>query len=110
VLYLRDGIIVGGGPMLNEPGDLSGQGMLLIGGPFDVGVGQPFITALGPRNKLCPGLTWPAIWSEPGQYEAILVKGPVTPSVDEEHVRLDIPTLGRWPLMVSRVRFPTEQA
>jgi len=106
VLYLRDGIIVGGGPSLNEPGDLTPQGMNLIGGPFDVGIGEPFISELGPRNKLCPGLAWPSIWSEPRDYEAILIKGQVLPGVDEEHIHLDIPTLGRWPLMVSRVPFP----
>ena len=29
VLYVRDGVIVGGGPMLNEAGDLSSQGLSL---------------------------------------------------------------------------------
>lgn len=104
VLYLRDGVIVGGGPMLNPPGDITGQAMDLVGSGFDVGPGRPSIEDLGRRDTLCPGLTWPQIWAEPQRYEAVLVQGRVLPRPDvgPDHVRLDIPTLGYGPLIVAR--------
>ena len=106
MLYVRDGVIVGGGPMLNQPGDMTGQAMSLIGSGFDVGPGRPITVDLGRRDKLCPGLTWPQVWSAPQRYEVVLVQGRVLPrpEVRPDHVVLDIPTLGYWPLIVARAR------
>jgi hypothetical protein len=106
VLYTRDGVIVGGGPMLNQAGDMTGQAMSLIGSGFDVGPGHPITEDLGRRDKLCPGLTWPQVWSAPQRHEVVLVQGPVMPMADNgpDHLRLEIPTLGYWPLIVARTR------
>jgi hypothetical protein len=104
VLYLKDGVIVGGGPMLNRPGDLTAQAMDLVGAGFDVGPGNPSTQDLGPRNELCPGLTWRQIWSEPRSYEALLVLGHVQPMPGNgsDTFLVDIPTLGYGPLLVAR--------
>jgi hypothetical protein len=106
VLYVRDGVIVGGGPMLNQPGDMTGQAVPLVGSGFDVGPGRPNTEDLGLRDKLCPGLTWPQVWSAPQRYEVVLVQGRVLPRPDvgPDHLVLDIPTLGYWPLIVARAR------
>ena len=79
VLYLKDGVIVGGGPMLNQPGDLTPQAMPLIGAGFHVDPDNPWTMDLGPRHRLCPALSWPESWSEPQRYEAVLVQGRVFP-------------------------------
>jgi hypothetical protein len=47
VLYLDEGVIVGGGPMLNKAGDLTGQGVNLVGGGFPLEAGVPSIEKLG---------------------------------------------------------------
>ena len=102
VLYLRDGVIVGGGPMLNEAGDLSSQGFDLIGAGFPVGPDRPWSELLGPRDRLCSTLTWPQVWARPQSYEAVLVMGPILQGSDQDRLRLDMPTLGRSPLLVAR--------
>jgi hypothetical protein len=109
VLYLKDGVIVGGGPMLNQPGDMTPQGMDLIGSGFDVGPGSPNTQYPGRRDTVCPGLAWPQVWSEPQQYEVVLVQGRVLPGPDSapDQLLLDIPTLGYWPLLVSHARLET---
>ncbi|MDT5028610.1 MAG: hypothetical protein QOE61_5036 [Micromonosporaceae bacterium] len=106
MLYVRDGVIVGGGLMLNQPGDMTPQGMVLIGSGFDVGPGRPITEDLGRRDKVCPDLTWPQVWSAPQRYEVVLVQGrvPPRPDVGPDHLLLDIPTLGYWPLIVARTR------
>jgi hypothetical protein len=102
VLYLRDGVIVGGGPLLNESGDLTPQGINLIGAGFAVAPAQPFRADLGPRDRLCAGLTWPDVWSAADRYVAVLVLGPVLPTESPERIRLEITTLGYWPLLVAQ--------
>ena len=79
VLYLRDGIIVGGGPMLNRSGNLTPQGLDLIGYGFDVDPSRPYTVDTDRRDTLCPDQTWPAVWSEPHSYQVVLVQGPVVP-------------------------------
>ena len=102
VLYLRDGLIVGGGPMLNEAGDPSAQGLSLPGSAFDVDPEHPWSDGLGPRNRLCAPLTWPEVWSQHEAYEVVLVQGNVLARQEPPGVLLDIPTLGHWPLLVAR--------
>jgi hypothetical protein len=102
LLYLQDGYIVGGGPMLNQPGDLTSQGVVLIGESFDVSPGLSSTHDLGQRDALCPGLTWAQIWSHPQRYEAVLVQGPVLPGDSPGTVHLEIATLGYWPLLIAR--------
>jgi hypothetical protein len=58
VLYLRNGVIVGGGPLLNQPGDTTPQAVPLVNGGFDVDPDHPSTDVLGPRDALCPGLGW----------------------------------------------------
>jgi hypothetical protein len=105
LLYLRDGVIVGGGPMLNAAGNMTPQGMNLVGSGFDVSPGNPVTEDLGSRNLLCSGLSWPQIWSQPQEYEAVLVQGRVMsmPDAGPDYVLLDIPTLGYWPLIATRL-------
>jgi hypothetical protein len=101
VLYLDDGVIVGGGPMLNKAGDLTGQGVNLVGGGFPIEAGIPSIEKLGQRDRLCDGLTWPEVWAAPDRYQAVLVLGPVLPSDLTGHIHLEVATLGYWPLIVA---------
>jgi len=104
VLYVRDRIIVGGGPMLNASGDLTPQGLDLIGYGFDVDPSRPYTVDLDRRDQLCPDQGWPSIWLQPQRYQVVLVQGPLVPGPGDgpDQVLLDIPTLGRSPLMVSR--------
>jgi hypothetical protein len=104
VLYLRDEIIVGGGPMLNRSGDLTPQGVELIGYGFDVDPNRPYTVDLGRHDKLCSDRTWPAVWSEAHSYQVVLVQGPVVPGPGDgpDQVLLDIPALGRSPLIAAR--------
>lgn len=103
VLYLRAGVIVGGGPMLNLPGDVTPQGVDLIGYGFDVAPDRPSTQELGPRNMLCPSLSWAAVWSAPQSYEVVVLQGPVEKL--PQQTSLGIPVLGA-PLLVSRAGFP----
>ncbi|MFJ9080456.1 hypothetical protein ACIRO3_35260 [Streptomyces sp. NPDC102278] len=73
VLYLKDGVIRGGGPMLNPPGDLSPQGTDMIGRPVDLEPGHPDVQQLGERNALCPSSSWSEVWSDPADYEVVVV-------------------------------------
>ncbi len=102
VLYLREGVIVGGGPMLNESGDATPQGLNLPGYGFDVDPDRPWTDALGRRDRLCAGLTWREVWSEAQRYEVVLVQGQVLRHIVPDGILLDIPTLGYWPLLVAR--------
>jgi hypothetical protein len=104
VLYLRDGIIVGGGPMLNLPGDESEQGLDAIGYGFTVGPGRPSSHDAGRRDTLCPSLTWSEVWSAPQSYEIVVLQGPVTGQPPE--MSLGMPTAGQQPLLVSRASLP----
>jgi hypothetical protein len=104
VLYLRDGIIVGGGPMLNLPGDESMQGLDPIGYGFTVGPGRPSSHEAGRRDTLCPSLTWPKVWSASRSYEIVMLQGPVTGQPQE--ISLGVPVAGQQSLLVSRARLP----
>ncbi|MCJ1677554.1 hypothetical protein MTF65_09440 [Streptomyces sp. APSN-46.1] len=73
VLYLKDGVIRGGGPMLNPPGDLSPQGVDMAGHPVDLEPGRPDVQRLGERNALCPSSSWSEVWSDPAGYEVVVV-------------------------------------
>ncbi|MGC4815418.1 hypothetical protein ACLQ29_33380 [Micromonospora sp. DT228] len=75
VLYLKDGVIVGGGPMVNNPGDTRAQSVDAIGYGFVLAPGKPHQQQLGPRELLCPSLTWSEIWAEPDRYEVAVVLG-----------------------------------
>jgi hypothetical protein len=102
VLFVRDGVIVGGGPMLNEAGDHTPQGLNLVGAGFDIDPDQPVTRDLGRRDRLCSGTTWPQVWSQPEHYEVVLVQGPVIELNGPTLVVVDIPTLGRGPLLAAR--------
>ncbi|GIF53488.1 hypothetical protein DFJ67_5630 [Asanoa ferruginea] len=103
VLYLKDGIIVGGGPMLNQPGDTRGQGVDPVREGFDVAPGSPHVQNLGPRTTLCGSQTWPEVWSSAGEYDVALVLGPV--DVDAHELRFQVPSSARAEnLIVTRAR------
>ncbi|GAB3934457.1 hypothetical protein [Micromonospora vulcania] len=91
VLYLKDGVIVGGGPMLNPPGDTSGQGVDAIRDGFDLAPGKPHEQQLGPRETLCPSLTWSEIWASPDRYEVAVVLGPVEERGEELTLGVPLP-------------------
>lgn len=91
VLYLKDGVIVGGGPMVNKPGDTSAQGVDAIRDGFDLAPGKPHEQQLGPREMLCPSLTWSAIWARPDRYEVALVLGPVEDRREELVLGVPLP-------------------
>lgn len=101
VLYLRDGIIVGGGPMLNKPGDDTPQGVDAVGEGFDVTPGQPAVLSLGPRETLCGSLTWEKVWSQPGRYDVVVVQGQIV-TTGPDHVTLGVPLPLDLPLLASR--------
>jgi hypothetical protein len=73
VLYLKDGVIVGGGPRLNTPGDHTPQASDLIRYVVDLGPGRASVQKLGPRDQLCPSLRWSEVWALPGQYEVVVL-------------------------------------
>ncbi|HEV7709358.1 MAG TPA: hypothetical protein VGP16_14260 [Asanoa sp.] len=103
VLYLRDGIIVGGGPMLNQPGDTRGQVVDPVRDGFDASPGSPYARKLGPRATLCGSQTWPEVWSAAGEYEVALVLGPVD-AVPHE-LRFEVPSSAAAEnLIVTRTR------
>ncbi|MFI5929583.1 hypothetical protein ACIA3K_26915 [Micromonospora sp. NPDC051543] len=91
VLYLKDGVIVGGGPMVNRPGDPGSQGIDAIRGGFDLAPGKPHELQLGPREMLCPSLTWPDIWATPDRYEVAVMIGPVEDRGDELLLNVPLP-------------------
>ncbi|MEU7871393.1 hypothetical protein [Dactylosporangium sp. NPDC049140] len=103
VLYLEDGVIVGGGPMLNRPGDTSAQGLDAIGRRFTVGPGAPSEQRLGPRDTLCPALTWSRVWSHASRYDVVVVQGPLEPTGPDE-AALGIPLPLDAALLVARAR------
>ncbi|GAA1385792.1 hypothetical protein GCM10009639_08750 [Kitasatospora putterlickiae] len=101
VLYLRDGVVVGGGPMLNRPGDVdTPQGVDMVGHPLDLAPGQPVTQQLGPRDQLCPSWDWPRVWAAPGDFEVVaLLPQPVeTPATR--------PATVEPRLLVARAPFP----
>ncbi|MFE9914107.1 hypothetical protein ACFYPG_03025 [Micromonospora sp. NPDC005553] len=91
VLYLKDGVIVGGGPMVNKPGNTSAQGVDAIRDGFDLAPGKPHEQQLGPREMLCPSLTWPEIWARPDRYEVAVVLGPVEERGEELVLGVPLP-------------------
>jgi hypothetical protein len=101
VVYLRDGVIVGGGPLLNQPGDTSEQGLDAVGTQFTVGPGSPSTQSLGRRDALCPSLTWQRVWSEAKRYEVVVVQGPIEQTGPAETV-INIPLPLDAQLMVAR--------
>ncbi len=92
VVYLKDGIIVGGGPALNKPGDLTPQPESLVGHTIEVGPSSPSVQDLGKRDTLCPSTSWPEIWRDPAAYEvAVLMfppveSGPEPPDLGSGHL------------------------
>jgi hypothetical protein len=99
VLYLREGMIVGGGPLLNQPGDDSLQGLNLEGDGFMLSAGQPSIHELGPRNTLCASLSWSQMWTDPRSVEVLVLQGEVTGKPPE--ISIGTPSLAS-PLLVAR--------
>ncbi|MFF0316962.1 hypothetical protein ACFYPH_20315 [Micromonospora sp. NPDC005252] len=91
VLYLKDGVIVGGGPMVNKPGDTRAQAVDAIRDGFDLAPGKPHTQQLGPREMLCPSLTWPDIWAAPDRYEVALVLGPIEDRGEELALGVPLP-------------------
>ncbi|MFD8477891.1 hypothetical protein [Kitasatospora sp. NPDC059673] len=73
-LYLKDGVVVGGGPVRIGRGDPtpppSGE---LMGQVWVVREDRPFDMKLREQNTLCPSVTWPQIWAHPGDYEVVLL-------------------------------------
>jgi len=105
MLYLDDGIIVGGGPMLNPPGDMTSQGIDAIGTGFDVGPGHPSVQQPGRRDTLCQSLSWSKVWSAAHRYEVVVLQGRVE-KVGAGQLTLGIPLPLDTPLLVGRVAFP----
>lgn len=104
VLYLKDGVIVGGGPMVNLPGDTRGQGVDAIRDGFDLAPGTPHEQQLGPRETLCPSVTWSEIWATPDRYEVAVVLGPVEDRGKE--LILDVPLPPSAAALVLRAALP----
>ena len=77
VLYLRDGVIVGGGPSLNEAGDVTPQPVDMRAFGFPVYPNQHNVLDLGERTRLCGSLTWSDVWADPGPFEALVLHGHV---------------------------------
>ncbi|MFD7640887.1 hypothetical protein ACFV4P_09540 [Kitasatospora sp. NPDC059795] len=71
-LYVKDGVVVGGGPLLNRPGDTEAQGVDALGHPVRLEAGVPKVEPLGERNTLCGSLTWQQVWAEPERYEVVV--------------------------------------
>jgi len=107
VLYIRDGVIVGGGPAVNPPGDQSGRLLELVGYGFTIDPDRPATERLGPRDQLCPALTWAQIWAQPQQYQVVLVMGPVLVDADPMSPELEVGILGRGPLLVHQIPLPS---
>jgi hypothetical protein len=105
VLYLDGGIIVGGGPMLNSPGDVTSQGIDAVGMGFDVGPGHPSVQQPGRRDTLCQSLSWSKVWSAAHRYEVVVIQGRVE-KVGGAQLTLGIPLPLDAPLLVGRVAFP----
>jgi hypothetical protein len=105
VLYLRGGVIVGGGPMLNMPGDTRSQGIEPVGHGFDIAPDQPSNQDLGRRNTLCPPLTWANVWSAPELYYVVVLQGQVENLSPQQWV-LDVPLPLDGSLLMSRTMFP----
>lgn len=102
VVYLKDGIVIGGGPALNEPGDLAPQPEFLVGHNIEAGPGKPSIQKLGKRDTLCShsGVGWPQIWKEAAVYEiAVLLFPPA-------EVGPKVPDLGSGYLVIRRKLAP----
>ncbi|WFE53647.1 hypothetical protein [Micromonospora sp. WMMD1155] len=91
VLYLKDDVIVGGGPMVNRPGDTRAQAVDAIRDGFDLAPGRPHTQDLGPREMLCPSSTWPDVWAAPDRYQVALVLGPVEDHGEEVVLRVPLP-------------------
>ena len=75
VLYLRGGIIVGGGPSLNEAGDRYPQSVDMRAFGFPVYPNQDNVLDLGERTHLCGSLTWGDVWAEAERFEALVLQG-----------------------------------
>jgi len=73
VLYIGDGVIVGGGPRLNMPGKNDVQWSDLVGYPIELFAAQPKILQLGARPTLCPEMSWVQMWAAPDRYEVVVI-------------------------------------
>ncbi|MEO3768992.1 hypothetical protein [Micromonospora sp. B9E7] len=91
VLYLKDDVIVGGGPMVNKPGDTKAQAVDAIRDGFDLAPGKPHTQEVGPREMLCPSSTWPDIWTAPDRYQVALVLGPIEDHGEEVALGVPLP-------------------
>lgn len=91
VLYLKNDVIVGGGPMVNKPGDTGAQAVDAIRDGFDLAPGKPHTQNLGPREMLCPSLTWSDVWAAPDRYEVALVLGPIEDNGEEVALGVPLP-------------------
>jgi hypothetical protein len=102
VLYLQDGLIVGGGPMLTGPG-LGLQAIDALAVSFTVTPDRPSSHRLGSRDRLCAGRAWSEVWSAPARYEIAVLAGPVLQRTD--YVHLGVPGVGP-PLLADRAPLP----
>ncbi|MEU8215587.1 hypothetical protein AB0C47_07445 [Micromonospora taraxaci] len=91
VLYLKNDVIVGGGPMVNKPGNTTAQAVDAIRDGFDLAPGKPHTQDLGPREMLCPSLTWSDVWAVPDRYEVALVLGPIENNGEEVALGVPLP-------------------
>ncbi|SCF10234.1 hypothetical protein [Micromonospora chokoriensis] len=91
VLYLRNDVIVGGGPMVNRAGGTEAQAVDAVRDGFDVAPGKPHTQGLGPRETLCPPVTWPDVWAAPDRYEVALVLGPIEDHGEEVALGVPLP-------------------
>ncbi|MGW4811249.1 hypothetical protein ACWEPB_06285 [Kitasatospora cineracea] len=102
VLYLRDGVVVGGGPLLRQPGDHGEHGEQLGTGSdhqYSLVPDVPLTVPLGTRDALCPSVRWSQVWAEPARYEAVVVLGRVWDSMAQDPEQ-------RSAIMVARAPFP----
>ncbi|MFF4341569.1 hypothetical protein ACFY00_16740 [Kitasatospora sp. NPDC001540] len=99
VLYLRDGVVVGGGPVLKRPGDRYEQGVDAVGYVYHLTPDSPLRVPLGARDGLCPSVRWSQVWAEPERYEVVLL---VDPPVELNGP----PPTGLPQLLVARAPFP----
>jgi hypothetical protein len=72
IIYLKDGLVVGGGPLLREPGDTGLQVTDFAGQGMSAAPGKPGTIDVGPRNTLCPSTSWRDVWADPGEYEVVV--------------------------------------
>ena len=94
VLYLKNSVIVGGGPMLAAAGDHGTQGIDRLGYGAQLTPDRPSVQNLGPRDRLCPPLRWSQVWSAPQDFEVVIVL--------EQPAELDIQPAPDVQLLIAR--------